>query len=82
MENLKYSKAVWLINNTKISDKQIADFCELHELETRHLRTQNLSKRYKNEFDLVKFEYLTTEEIEKAELDPDKPLPKRKIKKK
>ena len=25
--------AVWLVENTKISFKQIADFCDLHELE-------------------------------------------------
>ena len=28
--------AVWLVENTKISFKQIADFCDLHELEIKN----------------------------------------------
>ena len=27
--------AVWLVENTKISFKQIADFCNLHELRSK-----------------------------------------------
>ena len=33
--------AVWLVENTKISFKQIADFCNLHELEVKGIADGN-----------------------------------------
>ena len=41
--------AVWLVENTKISFKQIADFCNLHELEVKGsaMRNESDSKRNK-----------------------------------
>ena len=39
--------AVWLVENTKISFKQIADFCNLHELEVKGLADGDVEKGIK-----------------------------------
>jgi len=36
--------AVWLVENTKISFKQIADFCDLHELEIKGILTKSIDE--------------------------------------
>ena len=36
--------AVWLVENTKISFKQIADFCNLHELEVKGIADGDVAK--------------------------------------
>ena len=36
--------AVWLVENTKISFKQIADFCDLHELEVKGISDGYVAK--------------------------------------
>ncbi len=61
--------AVWLVDNTTLSFKQIADFCELHELEVQGIADGDVAGGVKG-FDPVANNQLTAEEIEKAEADP------------
>ena len=39
--------AVWLVENTKISFKQIATFCDLHELEVKGIADGDVAKGIK-----------------------------------
>ena len=39
--------AVWLVENTKISFKQIAAFCNLHELEVKGIADGDVAKGIK-----------------------------------
>ena len=39
--------AVWLVENTKISFKQIAAFCDLHELEVKGIADGDVAKGIK-----------------------------------
>ena len=61
--------AVWLIDNTTISFKQIADFVSLHELEVQGIADDDVATGIKG-FDPIANNQLTQEEIEKAEADP------------
>ncbi|SFI95104.1 DUF1013 domain-containing protein [Jannaschia pohangensis] len=61
--------AVWLVDNTTISFKQIGDFCSLHELEVQGIADGDVAVGVKG-FDPVANNQLTTEEIEKAEKNP------------
>lgn len=61
--------AVWLVDNTTISFKQIADFCELHELEVQGIADGDVAAGVKG-FDPIANNQLTQEEIDKAEADP------------
>ena len=36
--------AVWLVENTSLTFKQIADFCKLHEVEVRVLQMEKWQK--------------------------------------
>jgi hypothetical protein len=61
--------AVWLVDNTTISFKQIADFCGLHELEVQGIADGDVAAGVKG-FDPVANNQLTQEEIDRAEADP------------
>ncbi|SEV88561.1 hypothetical protein SAMN05444851_0094 [Aliiroseovarius sediminilitoris] len=61
--------AVWLVDNTTLSFKQIADFCGLHELEVQGIADGDVATGVKG-FDPVANNQLDAEEIEKAEKDP------------
>ncbi|MCI2395776.1 cell cycle transcriptional regulator TrcR [Aliiroseovarius sediminis] len=61
--------AVWLVDNTTISFKQIADFCGLHELEVQGIADGDVATGVKG-FDPVANNQLDAGEIEKAEKDP------------
>jgi len=61
--------AVWLIDNTTISFKQIADFCGLHELEVQGIADGDVATGVKG-FDPVANNQLDASEIGKAEKDP------------
>jgi len=61
--------AVWLVDNTTLSFKQIADFVELHELEVQGIADGDVATGVKG-FDPVANNQLTQEEIEKAEASP------------
>ncbi|MBV7408279.1 DUF1013 domain-containing protein [Maritimibacter sp. DP1N21-5] len=58
--------AVWLVDNTTISFKQIADFCGLHELEVQGIADGEVAQGVKG-FDPIANNQLTQDEIEKAE---------------
>jgi len=60
--------AVWLVDNTTISFKQIADFCELHELEVQGIADGDVAAGVKG-FDPITNNQLTQDEIDKAEKD-------------
>ncbi|MEL7149255.1 MAG: DUF1013 domain-containing protein [Pseudomonadota bacterium] len=61
--------AVWLVDNTTISFKQIADFCGLHELEVQGIADGDVATGVKG-FDPIANNQLTQDEIDKAENDP------------
>ncbi|MCV6595396.1 MAG: DUF1013 domain-containing protein [Silicimonas sp.] len=61
--------AVWLVDNTTISFKQIADFCGLHELEVQGIADGDVAAGVKG-FDPIANNQLVQEEIDKAEKDP------------
>ena len=61
--------AVWLVDNTTLSFKQIADFCGLHELEVQGIADGDVATGVKG-FDPIANNQLTAEEIEAAEKDP------------
>ncbi len=61
--------AVWLVDNTTISFKQIADFCGLHELEVQGIADGDVAAGVKG-FDPISNNQLTTDDIKAAEADP------------
>ena len=61
--------AVWLVDNTTLSFKQIADFCGLHELEVQGIADGDVATGMKG-FDPIANNQLLQEEINKAEADP------------
>ncbi len=61
--------AVWLVDNTTISFKQIGDFCGLHELEVQGIADGDVATGVKG-FDPVANNQLTQDEIDKAEKNP------------
>jgi uncharacterized protein len=65
--------AVWLVENTKISFKQIADFCELHELEVKGIADGDVAKGIKA-YNPILAGQLTREEIESCSNDINKNL--------
>jgi len=60
--------AVWLVDNTTLSFKQIADFCGLHELEVNGIADDEVAIGIKG-FDPIANNQLDAEEIKKAEAD-------------
>ncbi|NSX53714.1 DUF1013 domain-containing protein [Parasulfitobacter algicola] len=68
--------AVWLVDNTTISFKQIADFCGLHELEVQGIADGDVASGVKG-FDPVANNQLTQDEIHTAQ---DNPLHKLSLK--
>ena len=65
--------AVWLVENTKISFKQIADFCDLHELEIKGIANGDVAKGIKA-YNPILAGQLTREEIEASSKDYNRPL--------
>ncbi|MEO0745081.1 MAG: DUF1013 domain-containing protein [Pseudomonadota bacterium] len=61
--------AVWLVDNTTISFKQIADFVDLHELEVQGIADGDVATGVKG-FDPIANNQLTQDEIDAAEQDP------------
>ncbi len=61
--------AVWLVDNTTISFKQIADFVEMHELEVQGIADGDVAAGVKG-FDPIANNQLTQEEIDAAEKNP------------
>ena len=65
--------AVWLVDNTTLSFKQIGDFCDLHELEVQGIADGDVAVGVKG-FDPVANNQLTAGEIAAAEKDPARRL--------
>ena len=65
--------AVWLVENTKISFKQIADFCNLHELEVKGIADGDVAKGIKA-YNPILAGQLTREEIEECSKDSSKSI--------
>ena len=65
--------AVWLVENTTISFKQIADFCNLHELEIKGIADGDVAKGIKA-YNPILAGQLTREEIEASSNDGNRPL--------
>src|SRR6056297_307504 len=61
--------AVWLVDNTTMTFKQIADFVGLHELEVQGIADGDVAAGVKG-FDPVSNNQLTQDEIDRAEADP------------
>ena len=61
--------AVWLVDNTTLSFRQIGDFCGLHELEVQGIADGDVATGVKG-FDPIANNQLTQEEIDVAEKDP------------
>ena len=61
--------AVWLCDNTTMTFKQIADFCDLHELEVQGIADGDVAMGVKG-FDPIANKQLTQDEITKAEGNP------------
>jgi hypothetical protein len=65
--------AVWLVDNTTLSFKQIADFCSLHEVEVQGIADGEVAKGIKGYNPIISGQ-LTREEIELSSIDTERPL--------
>ena len=65
--------AVWLVDNTTLSFKQIADFCKLHEVEVQGIADGEVAKGIKGYNPIISGQ-LTREEIELSSKDNGRPL--------
>lgn len=65
--------AIWLVDNTSLTFKQIADFCSLHELEVKAIADGEAAQGIKG-LDPVLTGQLTRDEIEYAQRDPSRKL--------
>lgn len=80
--------AVWLVDNTTLTFRQIADFCGMHELEVSGIADGEVAQGIKG-FDPVQNNQLKAEDIQRCEGDPIArlklikrqvaPAPKRKV---
>ena len=65
--------AVWLVENTTLTFKQIAEFCNLHELEIKGIADGDVAKGIKA-YNPILAGQLSREEIEICSKDPNKNL--------
>ena len=65
--------AVWLVENTTLTFKQIAEFCNLHELEIKGIADGDVAKGIKA-YNPILSNQLTREEIQLSSEDPSRPL--------
>ena len=65
--------AVWLVENTTLTFKQIANFCNLHELEIKGIADGDVAKGIKA-YNPILAGQLTREEIDSCSKDPNKNL--------
>tara|TARA_B100000401_G_C52668887_1_gene653830 strand:+ start:42 stop:587 length:546 start_codon:yes stop_codon:yes gene_type:complete len=62
--------AIWLVENTALSFRQISDFCGLHELEVQGIADGEVAVGMRG-YDPIDNNQLTREEIERCENDSD-----------
>jgi uncharacterized protein len=67
---MQKATAVWLVENTTLSFRQIAEFCGLHELEVNGIADGEVAQGIKG-FDPVANRQLTDREIKRCEADPN-----------
>ena len=65
--------AVWLVENTTLTFKQIAEFCNLHELEVKGIADGDVAKGIKA-YNPILAGQLSREEIELCSKDSNKKL--------
>ena len=65
--------AVWLVENTTLTFKQIADFCNLHEVEVQGIADGEVAKGIKAYNPIITGQ-LSREEIELSSKDQSRPL--------
>ena len=65
--------AVWLVENTTLTFKQIADFCKLHEVEIQGIADGEVAKGIKAYNPIISGQ-LSREEIELSSNDENRPL--------
>jgi len=65
--------AVWLVENTSLTFKQIANFCNLHEVEVQGIADGEVAKGIIGYNPIISGQ-LTKEEIELSSKDKDRPL--------
>ncbi len=65
--------AVWLVENTTLTFKQIANFCNLHELEVKGIADGDVAKGIKA-YNPILAGQLTREEIDECSKNPEKSL--------
>ena len=67
------ASAVWLVENTTLTFKQIANFCNLHEVEIQGIADGEVAKGIKPYNPIISGQ-LTKEEIELSSKDENRPL--------
>tara|TARA_B100000475_G_C14830806_1_gene244693 strand:+ start:11 stop:565 length:555 start_codon:yes stop_codon:yes gene_type:complete len=65
--------AVWLVENTTLTFKQIANFCHMHEVEVQGIADGEVAKGIIAYNPIISGQ-LTKEEIELSSKDPERPL--------
>jgi len=65
--------AVWLVENTSLTFKQIAEFCNLHEVEIQGIADGEVGKGIMGYNPIISGQ-LTREELEKSSKDNNRPL--------
>ena len=65
--------AVWLVENTTLTFKQIAEFCKLHEVEIQGIADGEVAKGIIG-YNPIMSGQLTREEIKLSSEDKDRPL--------
>ena len=65
--------AVWLVENTSLTFKQIADFCKMHEVEIQSIADGEVGKGIVGYNPIISGQ-LTKEEIDLSSKDNNRPL--------
>jgi hypothetical protein len=65
--------AIWLVENTTLTFKQIADFCNIHEVEVQGIADGEVARGIKP-YNPIMTGQLSREEIEKSSEDENRPL--------
>ena len=65
--------AVWLVENTSLTFKQIADFCKMHEVEVQGIADGEVAKGIVGYNPIISGQ-LTADEIEQSSNDLNRPL--------
>ena len=65
--------AVWLVENTSLTFKQIANFCDLHEVEVQGIADGEVARGIKG-YNPIMAGQLSREEIDLSSKDENRPL--------